>query len=76
MVDASYCSKGVHELCCPSEDPSTCGWYQHNNGKCNPTIPDVTLEVGSPRTHCNNGKSHAAGCTWGKKSIELHEQRS
>lgn len=74
MVDGSHCSSGVHELCCPSEDTPTCGWYQHNNGKCNPTCPEGTLEVGSLSTHCNNGKYQAACCTTGKKSMELHDQ--
>ncbi|KAI8648702.1 Chitinase [Fusarium keratoplasticum] len=76
MVDGSHCSEGVHALCCPSEDPPTCGWYQHNNGKCNPTCPDGTVEVGSLKTHCNNSKYQAACCTTGKTSMELHDQCS
>ncbi|KAL6410909.1 putative class V chitinase [Ilyonectria robusta] len=74
MVDGSHCSEGVHELCCPAEDPPTCGWYQHNNGKCNPTCPDGTVEVGSLMTHCHNNKYQAACCTTGKTSMELHDQ--
>lgn len=74
MVDGSHCSEGVHELCCPAEDPPTCGWYQHNNGKCDPKCPDGTLEVGSLKTHCNNSKYQAACCTTGKKSMELYDQ--
>ncbi|KAH7119486.1 putative class V chitinase [Dactylonectria estremocensis] len=76
MVDGSHCSEGVHELCCPAEDPPTCGWYQHNNGKCDPTCPDGTVEVGSLKTHCNNSKYQAACCTTGKTSMELHDQCS
>ncbi|KAK2739878.1 Killer toxin subunits alpha/beta 4 [Colletotrichum kahawae] len=77
MVDGSYCSEGVHELCCPpGGDTPTCGWYQHNNGKCNPTCPVGTLEVGSLKKHCNNGKYQAACCTTGGKSMDLYNQCS
>ncbi|KAK7423090.1 hypothetical protein QQZ08_009257 [Neonectria magnoliae] len=76
MVDGSHCSEGVHELCCPAEDPPTCGWYQHNNGKCDPTCPDGTVEVGSLKTHCSNSKYQAACCTTGKTSMQLLDQCS
>ncbi|KAL0939539.1 uncharacterized protein CTRU02_206149 [Colletotrichum truncatum] len=77
MVDGSYCSEGVHELCCPPEgDLPTCGWYQHNNGKCDSTCPDGTLEVGSLSTHCNNSKYQAACCTHKGKSMDLYNQCS
>lgn len=76
MVDGSHCSEGVHELCCPSDDPPTCGWYQHNNGKCDSTCPDGTVEVGSLQKHCNNKQYQAACCTTGKTSMELYDQCS
>ncbi|KAL2759070.1 glycoside hydrolase family 18 protein, partial [Sodiomyces alcalophilus JCM 7366] len=75
MVDDSYCSEGVHELCCPPEgNTPTCGWYQHNNGKCDPTCPEGTLEVGSLKKHCNNQKYQAACCTTSGKSMDLYDQ--
>jgi hypothetical protein len=77
MVDGSYCSEGVHQLCCPPEGGTPeCGWYQHNNGKCDPTCPDGTVEVGSLKKHCNNSQYQAACCTTGGKSMDLHNQCS
>ncbi|EGX89977.1 class V chitinase, putative [Cordyceps militaris CM01] len=76
LVDGSHCPSGVHELCCPAENPPTCGWYQHNNGKCDPTCPQGTVEVGSLKTHCNNGRYQAACCTTGGDSMKLHDQCS
>ncbi|KAM0313290.1 hypothetical protein ACHAPQ_012074 [Fusarium lateritium] len=77
MVDGSHCSNGVHELCCPPDDGTpTCGWYQHNNGKCDQTCPSGAIEIGSHSGHCNNSKYQAACCTTGSKSMELHDQCS
>lgn len=77
MVDGSHCSNGVHELCCPPDDGlPTCGWYQHNNGKCDQACPSGAIEIGSHSGHCNNGKYQAACCTTGSKSMELHDQCS
>ncbi|KAH7128090.1 putative class V chitinase [Dactylonectria estremocensis] len=46
----------------------------HNNGKCDPTCPDGTVEFGSLKTHYNNSKYQAVCCTTGKTSMELHDQ--
>lgn len=39
MVDQEGCGSGKHQLCCPPDDVPTCGWYTHNNGKCDQKCP-------------------------------------
>ncbi|KAJ6007784.1 CAZyme family GH18 [Penicillium herquei] len=40
MWDLSACSFGQHTFCCPPDaDLPKCGWYTHNNGKCNSQCP-------------------------------------
>ncbi|KAI8721624.1 Chitinase [Fusarium sp. LHS14.1] len=64
MIDGSRCDSGVHELCCPPEgDLPTCGWYTHNNGKCDHTCPDGTFEIGSVNKYCSNSNYQSACCT-------------
>ncbi|KAG4412339.1 hypothetical protein IFR04_014518 [Cadophora malorum] len=53
---------GVHQFCCPPSQNPTCGWYTHHNGKCDPTCPTGTVEVGSNSMYCNNYKYQAACC--------------
>lgn len=40
MVDQGGCLSGKHQLCCPPDDVPTCGWYTHNNGKCDQKCGD------------------------------------
>jgi chitinase len=49
MLDQTRCpSDSVHTYCCPSNSAMpTCGWYTHNNRKCDPACPDNTVEIGS-----------------------------
>ncbi|KAH7309113.1 hypothetical protein B0I35DRAFT_359977 [Stachybotrys elegans] len=77
MWDDSYCKSGSRRLCCPAEGKvPTCGWYTHRNGKCDPTCPSGTKEVGSLSKHCNNNKYQAACCTTGGESMKLYNQCS
>ncbi|KXG46667.1 Glycoside hydrolase, superfamily [Penicillium griseofulvum] len=78
MWDETGCGgAGEHTLCCPPDaDLPTCGWYTHNNGKCDPTCPDGMVEVGSNSMYCNNGKYQAACCTTNTNSTKLYGQCS
>ncbi|KAK2750070.1 hypothetical protein FQN57_004562 [Myotisia sp. PD_48] len=77
MVDQGGCDGiGVHQLCCPpSDELPTCGWYTHNNGKCNPSCPTGTTEVGSNSQYCR-GSYQAACCTTDTISMALYDQCS
>ncbi|KAM6526029.1 hypothetical protein FSOLCH5_002160 [Fusarium solani] len=73
MIDGSRCEGGVHELCCPPEgDLPTCGWYTHNNGKCDHTCPDGTFEIGSINKYCRSNYQSAC-CTKGSSNTKLYE---
>ncbi|WYZ42265.1 hypothetical protein EsH8_V_001160 [Colletotrichum jinshuiense] len=65
MTDPTQCpGDTTRTFCCPPGDrPTTCGWYHHNNGKCNPQCPLNAYEIASLKTACNNGKSQVACCT-------------
>ncbi|EOD44207.1 putative class v protein [Neofusicoccum parvum UCRNP2] len=78
MVDQTGCGGvGVHQLCCPpSSDQPTCGWYTHNNGKCDSKCPSGSVEVGSNKMYCNNNGYQAACCTTGSDSMKLYNQCS
>jgi hypothetical protein len=64
MLDETGCDgTGVHTFCCPGDDTMpVCGWYNHNNGKCDPKCPSDMIEVGGTKKYCNNGKYQAACC--------------
>lgn len=74
MLDDTGCGGfGTHGFCCPPSDKlPTCGWYTHNNGKCDGKCPEGTGIVGSTNKHCNNGGYQAACCTQDVKPIKLY----
>ncbi len=76
MADPTGCGdRGLHYFCCPPDtEAPTCGWYTHNNGKCDPKCPSGFTEVGALQEHCNNGKYQAGCCTVGGSNMKLHEQ--
>ncbi|UPK93523.1 hypothetical protein LCI18_004458 [Fusarium solani-melongenae] len=77
MIDGTGCVDGaVHELCCPPEgDMPTCGWYTHNNGKCDQKCPEETFEIGSLNSHCRSNYQSAC-CTKGSSNTKLYESCS
>ncbi|KAH7124726.1 putative class V chitinase [Dactylonectria macrodidyma] len=80
MVDGTGCSKyGVHKLCCPPDTtPPTCGWYTHNNGKCNNACPSGYREIGGNSQYCNRVTGwmtyQAACCSVQTDNMELYGQ--
>ncbi|KAJ5869329.1 CAZyme family GH18 [Penicillium solitum] len=77
MWDLSSCSVGQHTFCCPPDaDLPKCGWYTHNNGKCNSKCPSGTVEVGSDNRHCsnNNDDYQAACCTTDTPSMKIYSK--
>jgi len=62
MFDDTGCDGGrSHMFCCPPNGGlPTCGWYTHNNGRCDGTCPEGTVEVGSNDQHCHGG--YQAAC--------------
>lgn len=48
MWDSTVCSFGQYTFCCPPDaELPKCGWYTHNNGKCNSECPSGYTEIGS-----------------------------
>lgn len=77
MWDLTACSLGQHTFCCPPDaDLPKCGWYTHNNGKCNSECPSGYVEVGSDNRHCsnNNDDYQAACCTTDTPSMKIYSQ--
>lgn len=74
LADQSGCyGTTSRAFCCPpSSDMPTCGWYTHNNGRCDPKCPDGTVEIGSNDMYCKNGRYQAACCTTSSKSMHLY----
>ncbi|RAL06586.1 class V chitinase [Aspergillus homomorphus CBS 101889] len=74
MLDGIDCPKGSsHTLCCPKEDVPKCGWYTHNNGKCNPECPSGYFEIGSISSNGLCKASYqAACCQTNKDSTKLY----
>ncbi|KAJ9194064.1 CAZyme family GH18 [Paecilomyces variotii] len=74
MYDETGCDgDGHHTLCCPvNQNPPRCGWYTHNNGKCNSACPNGMLEIGSNSMYCNNDDYQAACCESSKDSMKLY----
>lgn len=69
MLDSTACGNskaGVRTFCCPmtGEPLPKCGWYSHNNGKCDGECPSGTYEVGSINIACRSGFQTAC-CTAG-----------
>jgi hypothetical protein len=62
MLDETGCGgSGTRAFCCPaSQALPTCGWYTHNNGKCDNSCPSGTVEVGSNDMYCR--KNYQAAC--------------
>ncbi|WQF83601.1 hypothetical protein CDEST_08615 [Colletotrichum destructivum] len=56
MLGQKGCNgKATHAFRCPPSDKlPTCGWYDHNNGKCKPECPAGTGHVGGDKMYCNN----------------------
>lgn len=75
MADQEGCGGlGSHKFCCPPDAPlPTCGWYTHNNGKCDQKCPENTIEVGSNRMYCKKNYQ-AACCTTNTDSMKLYNQ--
>jgi hypothetical protein len=85
MVDETGCGGyGKHQLCCPpSQTPPTCGWYTHNNGKCDNQCPAGTKEIGSNAKYCEAASAgsgvyyrsyQAACCTTATENMKLYDQ--
>ncbi|KGO47650.1 Glycoside hydrolase, superfamily [Penicillium expansum] len=75
MMDSVTCPTGqTHTLCCPEDHGVKCGWYTHNNGKCDSTCPSGTFEIGSVAKPdlCYNDDYQAACCTSGKDATLLY----
>lgn len=69
MLNDSGChDKQLKPLCCPADDAlPLCGWYDHNNGKCEPNCPADAIEIGSTSSHCEKRgrkgkKQYQAAC--------------
>ncbi|KAJ5295557.1 hypothetical protein N7508_010378 [Penicillium antarcticum] len=72
MLEERVCEDGLlHTLCCSKEAVPKCGWYTHNNGKCDSTCPNVMFEVGLTTTACSSGYQ-AASCEKVKDSTKLY----
>jgi chitinase len=73
MTDEQGCISGKHQLCCPPNTDllPTCGWYTHNNGRCDQRCPSTMLEIGSNNMYCRSGYQ-AACCTVASNAIQLH----
>ncbi|KAG8160817.1 hypothetical protein KVR01_009081 [Diaporthe batatas] len=70
---------GTRWLCCPPGasgwDGPSCGWWGHNNGKCNHRDTDSApiFEIGSNSQHCKKKNSYQiAGCTWSSEAVKAH----
>ncbi|KAJ5638235.1 hypothetical protein N7490_008114 [Penicillium lividum] len=73
MMDETECDNSIHTFCCPTATKiPKCGWYTHNNGKCDPQCPSGMIEVGGNSKYCNNDKYQAACCELGSDSISLY----
>ncbi|KAJ5130997.1 Glycoside hydrolase superfamily [Penicillium bovifimosum] len=76
MLDSVTCPTGqTHTLCCPQDHGVKCGWYSHNNGKCESTCPSGTFEIGSVAKPdlCYNDDYQASCCTSGKDATLLYD---
>lgn len=72
MFDETGCGgMGSHAFCCPLGNLRTCGWYTQNNGRCDSTCPDGTVEIGSNNMYCR-WNYQAACCTKEQKSMKLY----
>ncbi|KAJ6191606.1 Glycoside hydrolase superfamily [Penicillium mononematosum] len=76
MFESITCPKGQgHTLCCPRDHGVVCGWYGHNNGKCDSKCLDDMFEIGSIREGlCNTDGYQPACCTKGKDAVTLYNQ--
>lgn len=73
MTDQQGCISGQHQLCCPPDTDllPTCGWYTHNNGRCDPTCPLGMAEIGSNNMYCRSGYQ-AACCGVASNAIQVY----
>jgi chitinase len=82
MVDDAGCNgAGEHKLCCPPNMKTlSCGWYTHNNGRCEGSCPIGMTEIGSNSKHCQMiwGMTgyQAACCTTSTENMKLYSQCS
>lgn len=77
MWDSTACSFGQHTFCCPPDaELPKCGWYTHNNGKCNSECPSGYTEIGSNIQYCSNDFNdyQAACCTTETPSMKLYSK--
>jgi protein MAK11 len=79
MLDETGCDgDGVHTLCCPQDNRiHDCGWYTHNNGKCDNTCPAGKHEIGSNSMYCHSASFfamtfQAACCNTDVPSMHLY----
>jgi hypothetical protein len=74
MLDGGGCGGiGSHAFCCPPDHKlPTCGWYNHNNGRCSPDCPEGYGVVGGNSQYCNNGMWQYACCSRDTKSLQLY----
>lgn len=86
MIDTNMRLLFHSKLCCPPDyDVPTCGWYNHNNGKCDNQCPSGSVEIGSNDKYCEK-KSYsgtlsvrtyqAACCSTDTDSMQLYSQCS
>ncbi|KAJ4087133.1 hypothetical protein NW760_013788 [Fusarium oxysporum] len=84
MYDETGCGgDGQHNFCCPpDEDIPQCGWYGHDDGKCQKvtSCPSDMVEIGSNQMYCDdkprvqtacckttsNSMKAYATCKWGE----------
>jgi hypothetical protein len=73
MTENQGCLPGHSQLCCPPNLGllPTCGWYRHNNGRCEASCPSTHIEIGSINDHCRSGYQ-AACCSTAPQAIQLY----
>lgn len=82
MLDTGGCliEGQFHVFCCPPDTKMpACGWYTHNNGRCDGTCPRNMVEVGSNGEYCNGHNFdkknfQAACCTTETKNMALYDR--
>ncbi|RKL14549.1 hypothetical protein BFJ70_g15708 [Fusarium oxysporum] len=66
MYDETGCGgDGQHSFCCPpEEDIPKCGWYGHDDGKCQKwtSCPSNMVEIGSNQMYCDDKPRVQTAC--------------
>jgi hypothetical protein len=77
MYDETGCGgDGKHNFCCPpDEDIPQCGWYGHDDGKCQKvtSCPSDMVEIGSNQMYCEDKpRVQTACCKTTSKSMKAY----